>query len=213
MPNTALTTTINPKDSLKFFTITIRAEILNQTATEWLSEKEQKCFSNDKSDLSVHVNLENISALDYVLLHEATHVLDGGLQITSKGNFPKIEIIKDKFITNIWESQTKVNSKYRSKKLDNLYYKTLQSVPISESIEIYNLLKKSPFISLYSRNSVHEDLAELVTLYHLAYKPDNKFVISVKRNEKQIYEYEPITGKYFKKRIQDLLLFYAPLLL
>lgn len=56
MPNTALTSEIDSTESYPLFDITIRAAILNQSAAEWLKEKESSCFQGDQSRFTLRVH-------------------------------------------------------------------------------------------------------------------------------------------------------------
>ena len=84
MPNTALTSTVNRDERVnKVFDITVNASILGQNASEWLTQKERSCFDAAGSRMSVSIDAgTELPALVYVLLHEATHVLDATLHIT-----------------------------------------------------------------------------------------------------------------------------------
>ena len=86
MPNTALTSTINPDDSFRLFDITFRAGILKQNLSEWITEKERTCFDTTGSNISVSIEAGTLDAMTYVLLHETTHVVDGSLEITPGEN-------------------------------------------------------------------------------------------------------------------------------
>ena len=55
MPNTALTSTVEPKGPGPLFDITIRAGVLQQTASEWLTEKERTCFTATDSTIQVAI--------------------------------------------------------------------------------------------------------------------------------------------------------------
>ncbi|OON70458.1 hypothetical protein B0919_00015 [Hymenobacter sp. CRA2] len=81
MPNTALTSTVSSA-AHPLFDITIRAAILPQTASEWLTEKKRTCFAANNSSLQVAIEAGLRPAIDYILLHEATHVVDAKLKLT-----------------------------------------------------------------------------------------------------------------------------------
>ena len=49
MPNTALTSLITDKENVNLYHITFRAGILHQTVSDWVTEKERKCFTADPS--------------------------------------------------------------------------------------------------------------------------------------------------------------------
>lgn len=83
MPNTALTSPVESSDSTKMFNITFRAGILNETISEWATQKEYSCYDrSDNPDFEISIEAGTLDAIQYVLLHEATHVLDAVLNIT-----------------------------------------------------------------------------------------------------------------------------------
>jgi hypothetical protein len=63
MPNTALTSTLNSDEPYPVFNITIRAAILKQNVSEWLTEKERACFTKGNSPLSIVIEAGQLNAL------------------------------------------------------------------------------------------------------------------------------------------------------
>jgi hypothetical protein len=78
MPNTALTSTVNPDEPYKLFDVTIRAGILNEDVSEFLTQKERTCFETANSSLNVSIQGGTLDAIVYVLLHEATQTMGVG---------------------------------------------------------------------------------------------------------------------------------------
>ena len=72
------TSPANPPDPFRLFDIPVNSAILRQDVSEWLTQKERTCFQPPGSALSASVEARSkVDALFYVLLHEATHVVDG----------------------------------------------------------------------------------------------------------------------------------------
>ena len=206
MPNTALTAPVNPKDSLKLFTITVRAEILHQTVSEWLTEKEKGCFDFSNSGLDLRYDAGNLNAFVYVLIHEATHIVDAALGIYSNNpnpNLPEV-LSEDRFTKGVWEDRTKVSNKFENELLDSTYFRSRKILPIKKAQEVYAALASSPFVSLYGRNSCHEDFAEFITIKYLNEKFGQKFSIMLLQNERMILEFNPLKSKLVKKRMKEL---------
>ena len=103
MPNTALTSPLESEDTIKKFNITFRAGILNETISEWATWKEKSLYDTSANpSLEVQIDSGNLDAFVYVLLHEATHVVDAVLQLT-----PHIEdidsiMVPTPYTKNIW---------------------------------------------------------------------------------------------------------------
>jgi hypothetical protein len=200
MPNTALTSTLNPKDKFKIFDITIRAEILKQNVSEWLTEKENTCFDTIGSNIRLLIDGGKINALAYVLLHEATHIVDGSLRI-----IPQSDTLTCDFTNKIWSGRTIVSPIYQDNILDGVaFLRNGKILSISNAADIYTRLKQTPFASLYSRNSWHEDLAEYITLFYFTQRLIQPFRIILKKGNEIIFKYEPMKSELVKERIKSL---------
>ncbi|MBX3419029.1 MAG: hypothetical protein KF851_15600 [Pirellulaceae bacterium] len=116
MPNTALTSAVNPDDAICLFDITIRAGILNQSAAEWLVEKESSCFNTEKSSFYLKADVGDITAIQYVLLHEATHVVDAALKITPAVRSNPGSVLLENatpFTATVWEDARTPTDRYK----------------------------------------------------------------------------------------------------
>ncbi|MEK6154701.1 hypothetical protein WIW50_15640 [Flavobacteriaceae bacterium 3-367] len=212
MPNTAFTAPISPNDSIKLYAITVRAEILNQTVSEWLTEKERNCFDFSNTNLNVSIRAGELSAILYVLIHEATHIVDGALNLTPQYTVPQREIENslksNPFTANIWKNRIEPIEIFQNKMLDEIYFKSRKKMPINKSQEIYGALKNSPFVSLYGRNSYHEDLAEIATIYHFTKKLKQEYQIVIAKGNSKLFSYEPMKSMLVKNRLPQLEYFY-----
>lgn len=208
MPNNALTSTLNKTDSFKVFNITVRAGILNQNVSDWLTGKEQTCFDATNSDWSVFIDAGKLEALLYLLLHEGTHVVDGALAMMplpeNNAGFGK-----NGFTAGIWEQRTTLSSKYSNEILENTRFRTGKVVPADKATGLYQALQQTPFVSLYSLSSTHEDLAEYLSVYHFTQQLGQPFRIIVRRAGRDVYTYEPMKSKLVKNRISTMRQFYG----
>jgi hypothetical protein len=57
--------------------------------------------------------------------------------------------------------------------------------------------------------SWNEDIAELVTIYHLTTKLNQPFVVYIKENGEIKLRFEPMKNKLVKKRLKQLEVFYS----
>jgi hypothetical protein len=215
MPNTALTASLNPEDPFRLYNITFRAAILHEDVSEWLSKKERTCFDGAGSDITISLSAGKLNALVYVLMHEATHVLDGSLgilptdQAGSKANpaFPG-----DDFVKGIWASRAQFDPILQDSLLAKNRFKgggRGTVLPSSQATQMYASLQASPFVSLYSTSSWHEDLAELVTIYHLTQVLKQPFRIVVEQKGKVIFSYEPMRSALVRSRLAMARQFYS----
>src|SRR5262249_44564637 len=126
MPNTALTSTVNPDEHYRLFDITIRAAIFQQDVSEWLTEKERTCFQTAGSPLSVAVEAGKLDAIVYVLLHEATHVIDSCLGVTPTirfGDQPPHGVSATAFTKGVWNDRLTPFPRYRDPLLERVRFR------------------------------------------------------------------------------------------
>jgi hypothetical protein len=208
MPNTALTSTVESTGPDPLFDITIRAGILRQTASEWLTEKERTCFAATDSTLQVAIEAGVRPALDYVLLHEATHVVDATLKLTptssERGHLLDSAAAKP-FTAGVWQSRTLPLPAWQHALLLQIAFRRGQrALPIAAAAQVYTLLRQTPFVSLYGSTSWTEDLAEYLTVYYFTRKLHQPFKIVLRQNGQQIGLYEPMKSVLVQRRVRQL---------
>ena len=209
MPNTALTSPVETADSTKQFNITFRAGILKETISEWATWKEKTIINNPKnSGFEILIDAGKLDAIQYVLLHEATHVVDAILNLAPHLDKKDSLVIPTAFTKDIWSKMNTPVAKFTNPLLENTRFRSGKIQPISSASEIYSTLKKTPFPSLYGMASWHEDIAELVSIYHITHKLNQPFVIYIREKDKVIATFEPMKNKLVKKRVKQLRFFY-----
>ena len=210
MPNTALTSPVEISGSTKKFNITFRAGIINETISKWASWKENTYYIKPgDSEYEVVVNAGNLDAIIYVLLHEATHIVDAVLNITPAVDEMDMVVSPTPFTTDVWHKMNVPKEESTNDVLETTRFRAGKPLPISSAPEIYQALQKSPFASLYSMASWSEDLAELVTIYHLTKKMDQPYEILVKNKGTTVFEYKPFANKRVVKRKKIMGMFYS----
>jgi hypothetical protein len=213
MPNTALTSPLNFNDPYRLYNITFRAAILRETVSEWLTWKERTCFNVTGSEITVTVDGGKMNALAYVLMHEATHVLDGSLGILSDDNpgsrfNPAFDA--DNFIKDVWADRIQFNPSFKdSLLLKNRFHSGGIVLPADQAIELYKSLQKTPLVSLYSTSSWHEDLAEYASVYHFTQILKQPFRIVIYKKGKEVFQYEPMKSKQVAGRRKMVRKFYS----
>jgi len=214
MPNTALTTTMNNDSQFPVFTIIFRAEILKQDVSQWLTWKEMSYFDKHSPNLQLSVDAGRLDAITYVLLHEATHVVDGSLDLLAmnktRGTFDRKADLKQNFTQGIWTDRTQLNANFA----DTLTWQSrfrggARLLPMHLAREIYESAAKKPFASLYATSSWHEDLAEYLCITHFTKKLKQPFKITIQDKGKEIFSYEPIKSTAVSSRIPLMQYFYT----
>lgn len=182
MPNTALTSPVETAGAEKMFNITFRAAILNESISEWATWKENTCYvKSESNDYEVIIDAGNLDAIVYVLLHEATHIVDGVLNIMPPFDGLEINLVPTVFTADVWNTINEPSQHATSALLETTKFRSGKPLPISSAANVYEALNETPFVSLYSMASWHEDLAEILTIYHLTAKMKQPYKILVKK--------------------------------
>jgi len=216
MPNTALTSTVNPKDSFRLFDITVNARILHENVSEWLTKKERTCFEAKGSALCVYVDAgTKVDALVYVLLHEATHIVDSCERITpplaDAGKAPRAaNRPATAFTEGIWNDVALPVALYRDPLRERvLFYVECAPMPTDRAPDLYEYLRRTPFASLYGGRNWLDDLAEYVSVYHLTEVLKQPYRIVVRRGDAEIFAYEPMKSEVVRRRIGQMKRYYV----
>jgi hypothetical protein len=208
MPNTALTSLVDTASRYPLYDITFRAGILRQNVSEWLTEKEGKCYNVKGLALSVSIAAGTLDAIVYILMHEATHVVDGSLGMIPV-SVAGLKGDKATFTTGVWSEQTVLAPRYRHTLLDSTRFRSSGKIlSIDSAGSVYRALKRSPFVSLYSTSSAHEDLAEYLAVYYFTQILKQPFQIIIRDKEKNVFVYQPMKSRLVKSRIKYMKVFY-----
>ncbi len=209
MPNTALTSMINPKEPFRLLDITVNAAILRQNVSQWLTQKEQTCYDVTGSPLRVYIDAgTKVDALVYVLLHEATHVVDAAGQVT-----PALigKRTPSTFTNGVWNELSLPVAAYRDPLRAHVRFITNgdDTIPVDRAPDVYRYLSRTPFVSLYGSRNWLDDLAEYATVYHLTEVLKQPYRITVRNNDKEVFAYEPMKSALVRGRIVQMKQFYA----
>ncbi len=204
MPNTALTSTVNPDGDFRLFDITIRAGAFEQTVSEWLTEKERTCFDAAGSELEVSIEAGSSPAIVYVLMHEATHVVDSSLHITPAplgADRPAGSGETKPFTRDVWADNTTPVARYRDALLESVRFRSGGKVlPVGDARAVYEALGRTPFASLYGSRNWSDDLAEYVALYELTQKLQQPYRIVIRNGSETVFVYEPMKSSLVLER-------------
>jgi len=211
MPNTALTSPTDSVDGSKMFNITFRASLLDENISQWATWKENTCFKQQAdSNYSVRVEGGKMDGIIYVLLHEATHIIDVVTNITPHQTEANAAVKPTAFTKDIWRLMNVPAEPYLDSLLEQTRFRSGKPVPIGLAPDVYSQLSKTPFPSLYAMAAWSEDIAELATIYHLTTKLNQPFHIVVTKNNVELARFEPMKNVLVRQRLDQLSTFYKP---
>jgi len=190
---TALTRQLDGQESDRLFDITIRADVLKKSLSDFLTAKEASLFELDGSGYSVHLSAGMAPALTYILLHEATHVVDRTLELTPYGDLS----------SKLWVGPRVLAEPYAASPIGGSTFRRGPKLPISRAAALYAALVQSPFVSMYSTAAAGEDLAELVTWSQLSSRFQVPLVIEVRDGAgRRVFLGEPLKSRAVHARFK-----------
>lgn len=159
LPNNALTFPDGGSATEPTYSIAIRSGVLHETISELVTRKERTLFDSANSELSVTVDAGTLNAMVYVLLHEATHIVDRAVGATPDpthpgGNHP--------LVSGIWRDDRTPVDEYRLPILMDIAWRHGRAMSITHAADLCKSLSRTPFVSVYASCDSHDDLAELV---------------------------------------------------
>lgn len=184
---------------------------LHETLNEAFLYKEMTCFIDDGSDLSLKVNIsDDYNGILYILLHELSHAIDYRKHITP---YTTKRVINDfepnfnsTFISNIWDDYDVIAKSYSAEIFERISFYGFNEGPhieLSEVLDLYKKLDKTPFISLYATSCWAEDLAELYSMQYLVEELGCIFEIDIYENSDLLYTYEPLKRESIQNRFLE----------
>lgn len=202
LPNNALTHPADESAPKGAYSIAVRAGVLRETASELVTRKEQSLFDTAGSDMSLAVDVGNLDAMTYVLLHEATHVVDGSIGVIRDTATPAENHV---LVRGVWRDRTTPAEPYRQPILMDVRYRQNGHVlPVSKAPELYDALGRTPFASVYGSCNWHEDLAELLAWTELTEHLHQPYRILIRKSGKVIRVIEPTKSELVRARLKDL---------
>lgn len=175
------------------YDITLRATLFNEGLTDFLNRKERGLFADDGSGYQVHIDAGDMGALPYILLHEATHVVDLSLGVS--------ELSPNPFKDGIWGDGRGFAPPYRNNPVNSILWRGGSKVPLARAANLYRGLGETPFVSNYAAAAPGEDIADTVAWQQLSTRYDVKLRIEVRdATGKRIHTLAPLDSPLVRKR-------------
>jgi len=183
----------SPVAKTGLYDITLRASILDEPLSTFLTTKERRLFIDDGSGVSVTVSGTGIDALAYVLLHESSHVMDFACGVTTESN--------SRFVAGVWANGKELVPELASSPVAATYFRGARRLGVGQAQNLYDSLARSPFVSLYATASQREDFAELVAWHEILKQHHGSLVIEVNDARGNVLgHWEPLTFPGLQKR-------------
>ena len=176
------------------YDITLRASIINESLSTFLTTKERRNFSSDKLGGTVRVHGTGTDALHYVLLHESTHVVDQTCRVTFSAH--------SKFVQGAWKGAHILDTPWSAGLLNETYFRAQKPMDIRKAADVYDALSNSPFVSLYATASSAEDFAELVAWNEVRHMHGNLVIELTDRHGAVLRRWKPLTFPGVMKRFE-----------
>lgn len=187
----------SPVGKTGMYDITLRASILGEPLSKFLTIKEQRIFSDDGSGNTVAVTGSGTDAVTYVLLHESTHVMDFACGITKQ---PQTGVG-----AGVWVSQKQLEPALAASPATHTYFRGGAKIPLRQALGLYDALALTPFVTVYSTAEPQDDLAELVAWREIQKQHHGDLVITVTNAEgKRVGRWEPLSFPAVDKRLQQV---------
>ena len=200
------TTTMEPGSTGPVFDIVLRAGLLNESVSTFLTRKEQGYYTAAGSGLTLSIEAGTLPALLYVLLHESVHVLDISNR-AGRGGPPQLYAgsPSDQLVRGIWESAIDKVPAYRSQLFKLSWFGAGKPESIEAAEPTYRFLASTPFVSLYGSSNWYDDAAELVTCYYLTQKLQQPYRIVLSRGTETLYSLSPMDGALVRARFPQII--------
>jgi hypothetical protein len=185
-----------------------------QNISELLTNKEKTCFIQDTSGTDIRIDCGTAyNGFLYIILHESAHAVDYIMRLTPyvddtiQPYLGKVPSSTD-FTRGIWNKYDTPCDRYSFTGKVFFYNIKPPRLLFSRAGDYYADLCSSPFVSLYGSMLWPEDLAELVTLYHLTEILKQPYIIKILKGGTMIQSFRPMESPRVRKRTTLMQVFY-----
>ena len=199
-------TSLEEGTTVPVFDIVLRAGLLHETVSDYLTRKERGYYSSDPSDTSLSFEGGSLSAVLYVLTHESVHALDNSHRKGKEGP-PELfaESSPDLLVHGIWQDARTKMPMYQSPLFQMSWFGSGKKPDLDTAEPTYRVLARTPFVSLYGSSSWYEDVAELVTCYYMTQILKQPYRIVLRKGAEIQYALSPADNPLVRGRFTKLL--------
>jgi len=109
---------------------------------------------------------------------------------------------------NFYDITTYCRSVFFTKNWADTAARTLTKVQQESAKDLYQIIKSTPFVSLYRTSSWLDDLAEYLSVYQFTRKLKQPFRIILRKNGREVFSHQPMKSKLVQRRIKKMKRFY-----
>lgn len=200
-PNNALTFPEGGSTTEPTYSIAVRSGALHETISELVTRKERTLFDSAGSEPSVTIDAGTLNAMVYVLLHEATHIVDFAVGATPDPAHPGGS---HPLVSGIWRDDRTPVDEYRLPILTSILWRNRRAMSIMHAPDLYDALGRTPFISVYASCDSHDDLAELVAWTELTGRLHQPYRIIISKGTTVMRVMEPAHSNLIRMRLKHL---------
>ena len=133
----------------------------------------------------------------YVLLHEATQVVDFVEGVSPDpahpgGNHP--------LASGIWREDRTLGDEYKLPILMDILWRNGRPMSIAHAVDLYDALGRTPFISVYASCDPNDDFAELAAWSELTERLHQPYRIVISKSTTVIRVFEPAHSHLVRMR-------------
>ena len=193
----ALTRLVETDGGPAQFDITLKASLLGDSLSDFLNTKERRLFEEDGSGFVVSFDAGDADALTYILMHEASHMVDQVMGLTGGP--------ENAFVRGIWEGNRELAHPFADSLAAQTPFRRQPAIPARYAPAYYESLRNSPFVSFYATAAAPEDLAELLAWQQLRARYDEHLTLKVSdRAGLTLFEYNPLEAAAVKARFSQV---------
>ncbi|ASV07281.1 hypothetical protein B2G47_17240 [Leptospira interrogans serovar Canicola] len=178
-----------PKGGVVF----LDTKLLNQTANEWITQKENSPFISGNIQVKVRIESDTKdkieTAIEYILLHEVGHILSVLKKIVPDFREEYRNFSEFEFSKGIWKTEdvSYLDSFFPLRKEIKFY--TSKPIELSKNWDsIYPTLEKTPFPTLYSATNADDFFADSFVSYVHTKLQKKTWNLEIFQNKKRVFK-------------------------
>lgn len=189
--------------------VILNPKVLHRGVSEWLTYKENSCFRSTDSGGRIAVDCGGkYRALIYVLLHEASHIVD---YITKVTPFVEKDLLTlsgfkpgpREFVSGAWLDYDLPRPFYDDSRRRDVTFYGIDGPRLddTDAPHLYSWLGRTPFVSLCASGNWADDFAEYVAFQHLTTALRQPYRIRYRFADGKDTEIEPLKLRVVQERL------------